>query len=862
MVSYRPSKRPKVQDVYHLSRFGEAGHPAPFYKGPFRSNVSSFLQDYGEWTASGVEGIISWLFPLQDSAGNRLEVQVLEEHVQEGARLHCDHCRLIGWTHHPVSSRRYHVIVPASDGSEEAPGVGKGKKACPSCGMLMAASAKWCSECKATTTGSGILEQQTHLLHGVLHVNGFGHLLRINGRERGSKFASGKELMDMWDRICILLRARRVSVMDVSKKQGLDFRLLHGVAFGIPWYGKWGYVYGKGSYGVTQSIYELALSSIRSTSLSELSAHFASIDQEVLGIIALYKRLRRRPAAPLNTLADLIYFMHQLLQHPASSLAATPPLLCGPSTPRGNGAANIGGTGLSCTSLQSQSSGAAEKTDAGDGSGSISPGATSGGEESKCRWSAARLEQATIALLEVLKDAEGKHWLSRQALREGARAKIGDTGLLDYVLKGFINKVIDDRIVRRRFNSHTRMLEYMLQPYNGTTDLKEEVADHYELPAAPFPGAPTSPTLGVAEIQRADVQRDLLYLFSRLFSVVPAATTAVTTAAVVAPLDKDLPSGVGGEVYAVCPAPYGGSATRLQEYAQIVLDTKQFVKDYGGELAPLGAGGAPLFGGAGSSNCLSEAKGSLPGSALKDKEGCGKARVERLRGKERWIGGGGNRREDAALGRAVGGAGSACDGATRVLCIAHLDDWDKPGSRNRGKDPPPELLVLQPGASLSDLKAEATKAFRDVYLVLENFHVASVPELPGLEDESPVQGQVPFRAPLRMKGFGADLTSAARFEGSDEWVVSCPCGTQDDDGERMVACDSCEVWLHTRCVGIPDREPPPSSFVCMQCRKPAGSRKRGAGGSSVGGPLGRSRSGTRQVAMLRPKSAKPELGDE
>jgi hypothetical protein len=30
--------------------------------------------------------------------------------------------------------------------------------------------------------------------------------------------------------------------------------------------------------------------------------------------------------------------------------------------------------------------------------------------------------------------------------------------------------------------------------------------------------------------------------------------------------------------------------------------------------------------------------------------------------------------------------------------------------------------------------------------------------------------------------------------GTEDWVVACRCGTLDDDGERMVACDACGSW--------------------------------------------------------------------
>lgn len=75
-----------------------------------------------------------------------------------------------------------------------------------------------------------------HLLHGVLHLNGFGHLCRVNGREGGSSKYSGKQLMDVWDDLCCVLRARCVSVEDVSNKLTMELRVLSPLAEGRTWY--------------------------------------------------------------------------------------------------------------------------------------------------------------------------------------------------------------------------------------------------------------------------------------------------------------------------------------------------------------------------------------------------------------------------------------------------------------------------------------------------------------------------------------------------------------------------------------------------------------------------------------------------
>lgn len=41
-------------------------------------------------------------------------------------------------------------------------------------------------------SSSSAFESSAHLLHGIVHMNGFGHLLRINGLEGGSVRLTGK----------------------------------------------------------------------------------------------------------------------------------------------------------------------------------------------------------------------------------------------------------------------------------------------------------------------------------------------------------------------------------------------------------------------------------------------------------------------------------------------------------------------------------------------------------------------------------------------------------------------------------------------------------------------------------------------
>jgi hypothetical protein len=46
---------------------------------------------------------------------------------------------------------------------------------------------------------------------------------------------AGKQLLSVWDSLCQLLRARQVSVEDVSNKSGMLLRVLHTAAYGTTW---------------------------------------------------------------------------------------------------------------------------------------------------------------------------------------------------------------------------------------------------------------------------------------------------------------------------------------------------------------------------------------------------------------------------------------------------------------------------------------------------------------------------------------------------------------------------------------------------------------------------------------------------
>lgn len=62
------------------------------------------------------------------------------------------------------------------------------------------------------------------------------------------------------------------------------------------------------------------------------------------------------------------------------------------------------------------------------------------------------------------------------------------------------------------------------------------------------------------------------------------------------------------------------------------------------------------------------------------------------------------------------------------------------------------------------------------------------------------------------------------------WTVDCICGVNFDDGEEMVNCDECGVWVHTRCSRYVKSE---KSFACDKCKTKNNFLAGGGAGTSV-----------------------------
>ncbi|XP_042513918.1 PHD finger protein At1g33420-like [Macadamia integrifolia] len=432
VMNGRPLKRMKrrvTADLYDFLNFPENTSGGNHPDGPFRLNVRSFLSKHAQLPppSSLFPHLLTWQIVFRigdlvegpDSSPAVVALDVVEEDVTRSRSVYCDQCRVVGWSGHPVCGKRYHFIIRADTNSIDGY-----HKPCTSCGDLVHLSDPRCKSCNYVMTAEDLedwvylqLEDTNHLLHGVVHSNGYGHLLRINGREGGSKFLSGCDIMDFWDRLCGTLRVRKMSVMDVSKKYGLEYRILHAITNGLPWYGDWGFEFGAGSFALTVDAYQKAVDTLSNMPLSLFLSQSRKPRMRLQDVISFYQVMSE---CELETTRDLFRFLLKLIHdsHKKSDLGRT------------------------CIKNGSSSS------------------------TVLCAWTVAdidRVEQAMIKVLRAVAAGSDSHWVSWRALR-GAVTKLGSPELLDYCLKDLRGKLTSGVVVCSRCNPDTDAIEYGLEP--------------------------------------------------------------------------------------------------------------------------------------------------------------------------------------------------------------------------------------------------------------------------------------------------------------------------------------------------------------------------------------------------------------
>ncbi|XP_009775431.1 PHD finger protein MALE STERILITY 1 [Nicotiana sylvestris] len=643
------SKKRKRNDqrVFKFKTFGEQGFPTEFIGCNFEQNVKLLLE-FAQPEENGDHAMASWSFQLEVHRHPPMHIYlfVVEEPVELSLSHHCKHCKYIGWGNHLICNKKYHFLLPSKDTIAaclryDHQGGNNNQNTNYTDGEIRSKSS------------SNLIELEGHIMHGVFHSNGFGHLLCINGLETGSDLP-GHSIMDFWDRLCIGLRARKVSLRDISQKKGMDLRLLNTVAYGEPWFGHWGYRFGRGSFGVIQETYQSAINGIQNMPLALLAHHINNY--EILTVLSRYQMLSGHS---LVTLCDAFHFMLELKSRipKESNLSSCYPGLLVDNT---------------------------------------------------CRWSPKRVEMAIRVVVEALKRADSR-WISRQEVRDAARAYIGDTGLLDFVLKSLGNHIVGKYLVRRCLNPVTKVLEYCLE------DISKAFPKHDQ-------GFSVNDSKGNQQYKITWVQlmKDIYFLYKNILKELKGMSNYTS-------------------IFATIP-----TASR------IILDTKYFLKEYKGEAD---------------------------------------SRIEVDKSK--------------------------------IYCAIMLVTKNGFGVEEKVMTPF-ECFILRKDVTFDELKIEVVRTFGNIYWGLRNFAIRSINNLSPIIGTELVFNVMKPGNKIVLGGImsNIDHNNIGISEGiKDNIVVDCLCGAKDEDGERMVCCDICEVWQHTRCVNIPNQEAIPDIFLCSECEQ-------------------------------------------
>ncbi|KAL3644740.1 hypothetical protein CASFOL_009920 [Castilleja foliolosa] len=385
IVLHGPSsnKRKNRINSARLFDFGNSaisGSENRFMSGAFRDNIRIFLQKFGEIEDYTICNMTVWCTALASDNGVVLPLYVMEETVENSLDPFCEHCDLSGWGHHFVCKRRYRFIIPVKQN-------------------------------RNMPLDEDFAEIHSNNLHGLIHCNGYGHLISISSSKTNTKLSAPDDIMELWDRLCSVLNVRSISAHNITRKEAIDRNLIHGAAYGKSWLEKWGY---KSSTGRKYN------SAIRFLGLLRLDKLIIDLKKKkkkntdrVREMIDLY---RKSSENPLVTVGDLLKIMLTL-------------------KPRARDEIGDGGSPMGFkTFVHSMST-------------------------QDCRWSAKRLEFVLLVIVNLLKQ-HNTNSMSRQDLRDEARKSIGDTGLIDFVLKCIKSFAIDNLIIRRAVNPFTRLAEF------------------------------------------------------------------------------------------------------------------------------------------------------------------------------------------------------------------------------------------------------------------------------------------------------------------------------------------------------------------------------------------------------------------
>ncbi|KAL7942283.1 hypothetical protein V8C42DRAFT_151804 [Trichoderma barbatum] len=89
--------------------------------------------------------------------------------------------------------------------------------------------------------------------------------------------------------------------------------------------------------------------------------------------------------------------------------------------------------------------------------------------------------------------------------------------------------------------------------------------------------------------------------------------------------------------------------------------------------------------------------------------------------------------------------------------------------------------------------------------------------------ETAVADEVPGQSQPHLETGENPQGTKYKQEEEEGWVFDCSCGLygQVDDGNHSVACERCNVWQHSKCLGISEAaaDHPDFHFICSACRQ-------------------------------------------
>ncbi|KAK2423504.1 RING/FYVE/PHD zinc finger superfamily protein [Trifolium repens] len=112
--------------------------------------------------------------------------------------------------------------------------------------------------------------------------------------------------------ICTNLSTRQIAVEDAPRKRLMDLRLLHGVAYGHSWFGRWGYKICRGSFGVTAQNYYEPMETLGSLVLDDIVRDLSKTKyrKDIKQMICFYRDMSE---TQIVTIRELLRFMLNIL---------------------------------------------------------------------------------------------------------------------------------------------------------------------------------------------------------------------------------------------------------------------------------------------------------------------------------------------------------------------------------------------------------------------------------------------------------------------------------------------------------------------------------------------------------------------